>query len=490
MASLSSTGGRICRLFALLFVVTMGLRASALAQQLGPNVNVGPSAEGGIAINPTDPTNLIACANGFVFFSLNSGATWAEAATTSVGSLGVVGDGNVEFDSQGTGYLQGLQFPGGCARGIYLWKSTNNGQTYPGSQANWVIDDPNAGSDQPFMAVDDEPTSPFKDNVYVVWSEYGNSRCVGGTTPNACCDPMNPCGGAGVCTHFLPTLGNTPAGFYLLFSRSTDGGATFSTPIDISAVPSCGGGQEHSASITTGPNGEVYVAWISGGCGDMMLDKSLDGGVTWGTDRVVRHFPTNSGTFAIAGDVRGNPTVTVDRSTGPFRGRIYVSSIDINGPSGGAADAWVVHSSDGGTTWSSAVFISDGPRGAFKYYFQPRISATRSGRVDAAWYDTRLNTSTNVDSITYDLFASYSIDGGTTWRPNIRVTDVSSVRVTPCQQPCDARVLYEYIGLASDPTRFFPLWTDLRTGTQRQFTAKMNVRHAVRCSPRAAGCGG
>lgn len=423
-----------------LFLIGL-ISVDALAQQVGPNVDVSPSAEGAIAISPVDGSNLVGVANFYAFYSLDDGSTWASSTTTGPGFFA---DHNIAFDQAGNVYIQGLNFTPTGNRGIIIYKSVDQGQTYPASSVSWALDDPGATADQPWMAIDTQPSSPYADNVYVVWSEYGTV-----------------------------TLGNTPVGFPLLFARSTDGAATFSTPIDISDSCSL---QEGSSSITTGPNGEIYVAWI--GCGAVWFDKSLDGGLNWGTDQLVRTFPAPVNSFLLTDDVRGNPSIVVDRSGGPYGGRIYVGSIDTNGPSGGAADAWVVRSTDGGATWSSKVLLSDGPRGAYKYYFQPRLSVSPGGRLDAAWYDTRFSTSTDTNLVTYDVFATYSTDGGVTFKPSIPVTDVSSVKVTHCstQGPCGERMLYEYIGLASDGTRFFPLWTDFRTTAQRQFSAMVPGR--------------
>src|SRR2546422_1807396 len=233
---------------AFLVVIVTLFATPVLAQTVGPNVNVGPDAEGSIAISPTDPANLVAIANFNFFYSLDTAQTWANSSTTS---LGIFADDSAAFDTAGNSYLVGLQFPAVCSpsypgcRGIHLWESIDKGQTYPASLASWVLDDPAAESDQSYMAIDTQPTSPFKDNIYVVWSEYG-----------------------------APALGNTPVGFQLLFARSTDHGATFSMPIDIS--DSCAY-QEASSYINTGPNGEIYVVWI--GCGGMRFDKSLDGGL-------------------------------------------------------------------------------------------------------------------------------------------------------------------------------------------------------------------
>jgi hypothetical protein len=179
----------------------------------------------------------------------------------------------------------------------------------------------------------------------------------------------------------------------------------------------------------------------------------LDGGRTWSANAVIHTLPANQSAYTT--DIRGNITIDVDRSNGPNRGTIYLSSIDHNGPTGGAADAWMMKSSDGGNTWSSPVLLSDAPRGPNKYDFQPRISVAPNGRVDAAWYG--ITGWDGTGNPTYDVFYAYSTNGGQTFSPSVRVTTTPSVKVP-------SGPFGEYIGLTSDSTRVMVAWSDLRLG--------------------------
>src|SRR6476620_4974326 len=90
----------------LLVIVAIALIARGVAAQVvGPNVNVGDSAEGSIAINPTDPANLIVSANFVAFYSLNNGQTWASSSMTG---LSICCDENVAFDGAGNAFFQAL----------------------------------------------------------------------------------------------------------------------------------------------------------------------------------------------------------------------------------------------------------------------------------------------------------------------------------------------------------------------------------------------
>ena len=287
------------------------------------------------------------------------------------------------------------------------------------------------------MTIDTNTFSKYFGSVYVVVSDY----------------PSN-----------APIYKQT--GFSMLLLISRDGGKTWLNPIDISTCIDCG--QEHSASITTGPNGEIYVSWWNGK-NQIVFNKSIDGGITWGNEKIVRTYTPRSNPYILTDDVRGNITIEVDRSFGSYRGNIYISAIDQNNQNTGAADAWMISSSNEGSTWSNLVYISDGPKGPYKYYFQPKISVAPNGRIDAVWYDTRNWNGTDINKVDYDLYYSYSINGGKSFAKNIRVTNNVSTKITNCptQNPCGERRLYEYIGLVSDKNRVMPVWTNIQNGRSK-----------------------
>lgn len=420
--------------------------------QVGPNVDMGTGSEGSITINPTDPINLVASANSFQYYSLDGGSTWQQMSvpTYTWPAASAPVDPNVAFNSQGVLYHQGLGWPhsGDPTRAIGVMRSTDKGQSLPANLTAWAYApaDSEGNPDQGIMAIDDQRGSPYEDRVYVIASDY----------------PLR-----------QPIYQKT--GFALIVMHSADGGRTFSAPVDISE--SLNGAQEANSYIATGPDGQVYAAWYNA-AGQVMFDRSLDGGDTWGPDIVVANVPPATGACPISDDVRGNITLAVDRGSGPYRGRIYVSSIFWNGKGCGSADAWMAYSTDGGSSWSSPLLLSDGPTGPYHYYFQPRISVAPNGRVDAVWYDTRLGTTTDVNDVFYDLYYTNSTDGGVSVGPNVRVTSTTSEKVTNCptQRACGDRMLFEYIGLASDDDRAIPVWTDLRLGYQHLFSAVISIQ--------------
>src|SRR5439155_539301 len=107
---------------------------------------------------------------------------------------------------------------------------------------------------------------------------------------------------------------------------------------------------------TVGPDGEVYVVWGSLFTGRIWFDRSLDGGLTWlRKDRLVTAF--NRGEFRGFGAYLF-PSIAVDRSDGPHRGRIYVVwSTFCCAP--GDWEINLAWSDDRGDTWSTPVRVND-----------------------------------------------------------------------------------------------------------------------------------
>ena len=88
-------------------------------------------------------------------------------------------------------------------------------------------------------------------------------------------------------------------------------------------------------------------------------------------------------------------------------------------------DVYAINSTDGGQTWNSQTRVTDDDVNTdLGSKMTPGISAAPNGRIDASWIDFR-NDNGNLLSDTY--YAS-STDGGSTWSKNIKVSDQPSNR--------------------------------------------------------------
>lgn len=252
-----------------------------------------PQNETAIAVDPNNPNRVVSAANDYVtrtwscsisgtpcsalgdaysgtYFSNDGGQTWCCTSTdpAHIGTLipGVEhlvggqydagGDPSLAFDSQGNVYYAGLGFDRTAPPNTV---AVNKG-TFDGSgQLNWgpptfinQTTAPSTLNDKEWIAADWHNSSPFRDRVYVSWTRY----------------IFNAHNGSFV---------QAP----IFFAYSTDGGATFSTPANISGNVL----YDQGSRPIVGPDGTLYVIF-EGATRLATLDsqwivKSTDGGASW-----------------------------------------------------------------------------------------------------------------------------------------------------------------------------------------------------------------
>jgi hypothetical protein len=416
-----------------LLLVSHCLLPAVLAAQY-QNVRVSsPTAnqpeEVSIAINPTNPQNLVAGANlRYAYRSTNGGLTWIESQLTS--TYGVYGDPCVTFDALGNAYYGHLSNPpsgGYWIDRIVVQKSTDGGTTW-NTGAGIGYNPPRRNQDKEWL-IADMTNSSYRNNIYAAWTEFD---AYGSASPN---DSSR-----------------------ILFSRSTDGGLTWSTPVRVSDR---GGNCIDSDSTVegavpaVGPNGEVYLSW-SGPLG-IMFDKSTDGGVTFGADRFVTHQP-GGWDFDVPGIYRcnGMPVTVCDVSTSPYRGTIYINWSDQrNGLNN--TDVFLIKSTDGGNTWSNVKRVNDDLTTTHQFFSWMTLDPT-TGFVYIVFYDRRNYTTTQTD-----VYVARSTDGGETFQ-NFRVSQSAF-------SPQASIFFGDYTGIAALNRTIYPIWMRMDGTTLSVWTA-------------------
>ena len=114
------------------------------------------------------------------------------------------------------------------------------------------------------------------------------------------------------------------------FYRSSDGGATWSAATQVSQASD--NGYVQGSRPTAGPNGEVYVTWMAinqtADANDFKFRKSVDHGASFNAEVALTGYMDQFGTGAPGFNRErgiGFPSIAVDRTTGPNRGRIHVA---------------------------------------------------------------------------------------------------------------------------------------------------------------------
>ena len=397
-----------------------------------PNVNVSNIAssqsEVGVAVNPTNPLNLVAVANDLadltklgVWFSVDGGATWTanfiDETEDGFGAFDSRFDPNVAFDSDGSVYA--VYSLSGAGSRVLVARSTDGGQNF--AQVTTATTDPVSGNLHTAMVTTREDAAGDDDVLVAVARVQG--------------------------------LESIEA--YL----SLDAGTTFSV----------GNGDINDALQRTflpwavaDANGDFAIVWEvnqGGGTGVILYD-TLDGttladgvNVTATTVQITDFAEPTSlipaqpdrGIFSVS-------TIDVDRSSG----RLYLSYTDRPNTASTDTDIFVRVSDDGGANWSPPSEINDDTTTASQ--FMPRMSVDQvTGTAYAIWYDAR-NDAANNQRV--DIFVSFSADG-VTWAPNHRLTDESSDE--SIDNPLrNGNNYLEYIGLSATAGVAHAAWTDAR----------------------------
>lgn len=339
----------------------------------------------------------------------------------------------VAFDREGTLYYLfiGLVGIGNEPMGAFLTTSDDRGRTF--STPRLILGPANFGVR---MAINRD--SGPAGRVHFLWLHATSDPPVGGFG-----DTGNP----------------------ILTAYSDDRGVTLSEPIQVSE-PS----RERvvAPALALGPDETVHVAYYD--LGDDARDyQGLDGPTWEGTWSLVVRTSTDGGmTFgpeSVAEDSISPPGRVMLIFTMPppslvaSRSQTCLAWTDARH---GDADALVRCSIDGEATWLPPRRLNDDLLGNGRSQYQPRLDLSPDGRLDAVFYDRREDPKNQL----YDVYYTFSNDGGQDFRPNVKLTqDPSDSSIGPAYAVISAQGQIEFgsrMGLLSGPDAALVAWTDTR----------------------------
>ena len=225
------------------------------------------------------------------------------------------------------------------------------------------------------------------------------------------------------------------------FSRSTDGGITWITPI---GVPN----QAEFGTLDIDTNGNLFVGGEGHFDNVIYCIRSSNAQIGSQTPTFDQVTPVNMGGGLTGGVINpagldGQLFLAVDRSGMATNNNIYMLA-SVQPPGQTTTDVMFVRSTDDGLTFSAPLRVNDDANHQTKWHWFGTFSVAPNGRLDAVWYDTR-NAANNRDS---QLFYSYSTDVGVTWASNVAVSNAFD----PSQGYPNQSKIGDYITIVSDAT--------------------------------------
>ncbi|HSU56993.1 MAG TPA: sialidase family protein [Candidatus Dormibacteraeota bacterium] len=413
---------------AILFCGTVFCRAaSAATLTVGPNFNItqhtNNQTETTIAVNPVNPQNLFAGANGgytytpgrlplpsLFYYTTDGGASWGPSDVSALPA--VCCDQSTSWDDFGNLFLAYLAQSGAAVVAL----STNGGASF-----GFIYQTPGP-TDQPTITTG--PGGSYAPGS--VWITY-----------------------VGI-AQGAPVYGLGNLGAFAAPETASPGG-TF-------------------GDIAVGPNGEVLLAYQNGGSGagpdTISVNLDPDGLGPAGFNAGITAAPTEvGGLLAIPAQPRrlidAEAGLAWDRTSGPHRGRVYLVYTDRPSLTSNDTDIYLRHSDDSGSTWSSPLRVNDDSLGNGKSQFLPRIALDQTtGNIAVSFYDCRNSSLNN----TAEYWATASPDGGASFLPNVRVSaGMSSANVVAVST---YRFDFgDYSGLAFYGGVFYPCWGDNSNST-------------------------
>ncbi|HET7806938.1 MAG TPA: sialidase family protein [Gaiellaceae bacterium] len=418
------------------------LAMATLATAAGPPVNrdvtvmSGNEAENAIAVNPANPSNVVAMstlpdvvAGLAVGVSFDGGQTWTRRVTGTAGDpLGeICCDQQLAWDRFGNLWMTYLVNTNGH---VLVALSTDGGISFT------KVADVVTNGDQPSIAAGQNSVwisytaSPGKQVQAFGAPVFGLGRFGSFTAPENVPSP-----------HSNGDYGDTavgPAGQVMVTYQTAlngQGGTNIYTALDPDGLGPAG---FHQASLAA----------------NSRIGHSHVGGFDF-----IPAQPHRS--------IDAEANLAWDRSGGAHNGRVYLIWTQETPNESDNTNIMLQRSDDDGATWSAAVKLNDDNTPNSQY--NPAIALDQSsGDVAVSWYDTRNDLgsggSGDTDGIPNDdfqIWATDSTNGGASWASNFRVSQGTS-------NATDANTFFDvgdYTHAAFVGGSFWPAWSDNSNST-------------------------
>jgi len=360
--------------------------------------------------------------------SADGGATWQQSSLSGVAPDVRQGDPTIDWTSDGTAWTVTIGITVSLQLVLRTFKSIDAGATWTFDST--VTNTQNA-MDKQALWIDHNPSSPHKDNLYLIW--HNGAPC-------------------------------------FVSVRQGPGGA-WSAPKQISGAETTG--TAIGSDIKTNSHGDVFAFWPDTGSQNLFVSKSTDGGATFAAPVSIAK---TIGSFQIGVPAQDNRRVLIYLSGGAYRtatvNLVYAVWMDLAGGVGCSTAAsepgtnvastcktriWFSRSTDGGATWDAPLQLNG--QNSLNDQIFPRLAVDEaSGVLMVVYYDTINDPARRKAELWMQAYYGF----GVTWTAPLQIaTALTDETVAGAQLNFQYG---DYIGLTGHAGRFFACWTDRRSG--------------------------
>jgi hypothetical protein len=319
-------------------------------------------------------------------YASTNGTAWSMTTlprTWNNTTFGYGFDPSLDVDKNGTFYFAyGVAPLSGSYPNAIVVASSTNGTVW--TKKTPVTFNKNRAFDDKYYLAIDRSNSAFANRLYVAWDRnQGNNQI-------------------------------------LYVAYSSNGGTLWSAPIKVNDGTSSFERVIDAYPAVDQTTGVVYVSWHDYAKGKIFVDKSTNGGVSWGSD--VAATTTHTGFGMDIGCVGGRAQGPAHHlKVGPS-GTLYLVYAD--NVSGRGFDILLTKSTNGGASWSAPVTLNNDTGSAHQFHPTLSVESNSSGgdKVTVTFYDRRDDSNNCLSHV----YATQSIDNGATWSANDRLTSAPS----------------------------------------------------------------
>jgi hypothetical protein len=429
-------------------------KANSIPTNIDVSQRLGNESEEAIAVNPTNPNNVVIVTNiaegtagMFEAVSFDGGQTWSTRIIGNNDNLkDACCDPSLSFDEYGNLFMTYLY---NVENSVPIALSKDGGLTFNlianiAKPANSLSVQAAGGERGLFRFVDQPTITAAKNEVWVVFNAGGPMFASGaavtglGKVGAFAVNEVIP--GTNNCTYGDVAIG--PAGQVMqvcALTESGQGGGKIFVNVDPDGLGPAGFGDR------------VYVTDTHVGGFDFIPaqpDRSID----------------------------AEPGLAWDRTGGPHNGRVYLVYTKEQQNESNNTDIYVRYSDDNGTTWSAGVRVNDDK--GVDSQFLPKIALDQTtGNLAVVWYDARAdlgkggagdtNGTPNDDA---QFWGSFSTDGGLTFSPNMQI----SAGTSNSHDSTNHIDYGDYSGLAFYGGIAHPAWSDNSNSTGNNPNGPLN----------------